>query len=163
MKYYLLAFAVLGLALTACKSDTSDAQQAEEASSEALATEAAAPAANYQFPEIEGKQWQLSEYVYDGKTIQPVQNSIITLRIVGDKVTGNGGCNDYNATAAIQAGGKIAISNLTKVTKERCTQRMTQETWVLELIETAQSYDAQLALLEMTSPKGKLTFRHVGN
>jgi heat shock protein HslJ len=165
MKYYLLALAVIGLALTACKSDASDAQQEEEAGAEALAAQpgAGAPAANYKFPDIEGKEWQLSQFDYEDKNIRPVQGSMVTMLIVGDKVSGNAGCNDYQATAAIQAGGKISFANVEKLSKNICTQRMTQETWVLELIQTAQSYDAQLALLEVSSPKGKLTFRYVGN
>jgi heat shock protein HslJ len=163
MKYYLIAFAAIALAFTACKSDSSsNAQQEGEAATEAPATDAVAEAPNYKFPDLEGKQWLLTEFEYDGNKIRPVQNSVITLRIVGDKATGSGGCNEFNAKAAIQDGSKISFAELSK-TKKLCTQLMTQETWVLELLETAQSYQAQLALLEVNSPKGKLTFRHAGN
>jgi heat shock protein HslJ len=162
MKYYLIAFAAIALSFTACKSDSSNAQQEAEAATEAAATDAGAAAANYKFPDLEGKQWLLTEFEYDGNTIRPVLNSIITVKIVGDKATGSGGCNEFNAKATIQEGGKISFAEFSQ-TEQRCTQLMTQETWVFELLQTAQAYQAQLALLEVNSPKGKLTFRHAGN
>ena len=162
MKYYLIAIAAIALSFTACKSDSSNAQQEAEAATEAAATDAGAAAANYKFPDLEGKQWLLTEFEYQGNRIRPVLNSVITVKIVGDKATGSGGCNEFSAKATIQEGGKISFAELSK-TNQRCTQLMTQETWVLELLETAQAYQAQLALLELNSPKGKLTFRHAGN
>lgn len=159
----------LAAGLFACKNDGQDT--ASEAGADSLATAQAQPSgqvsqggnrSNFKFPDIEGLAWKLSEYEYQGEEYPPFDNSLLTLRIEGDKASGNGGCNDFQGSVSLKENGSVSFSNITK-TRMRCANRMTQEVRFFEILESANAYEVNMVFLKLSGPKGKLTFRNDNN
>ena len=168
MKYYLLTI-FLAAALFGCKNDSQDAADSAQAETVTpaqptapAAGEAIANPSNYKFPDIEGKVWKLSKYEYDGKSNAPFEQSVLTLEIVEDKVSGNAGCNDYNGKVVLKDKGSVSFSAIAS-TKMRCDRRMTQEVRFLQLLESANAYEVNMVVLRLKGPKGSLTFRNDGH
>lgn len=154
---------VLALGLFSCKNEGQDAAAQAQADSLAVASQVQAPesgqVSNFNFPDVEGKIWKLSEYEYDGNTNPPFDKSVLTLQLMNGKATGNAGCNDFNGTVELKGNGELSFSGIAK-TKMLCNSRMTQETRFIELLETATSYEANMIFLKIKGPKGMLTFRN---
>lgn len=113
----------------------------------------------YAFAGIEGKQWVLSKYTYEGNPERPVGEDPIYIVIEGNNLSGNGGCNNLTGQAGFKEGGAVDISGIAK-TKKLCGGLMIQETRIIQLLESAETYKVNLVFLELSGPEGSLTFRN---
>ena len=145
------------------KEDTAPATAEVDSSSMALkqneAPRPAPEAGAHQSYDIEGKQWVLSKYTYEERPERPVGDNPIYLRIQGNQLTGNGGCNDINGQIVLGEDGAVYISGIAS-TRKLCRGVMTQETRIIQLLKGARTFKVNLVFLELAGPEGKLTFRN---
>ncbi len=108
------------------------------------------------FPKIEEKRWLLSEYEYDGRTYRPERD--FTLRVFNGQVSGNSGCNNYQASIRLRKDGTMAVGDVAS-TKKLCQGSMMQERRFQDILQNARSYSVNQLFLEINSELGKLSFR----
>jgi heat shock protein HslJ len=161
-----LLYFFIGLFLLSSCGNGSEANETNESAADTTAVEAVteqetveeeAPK-NYQFPEIEGKEWKLLSYEYDGTLRKPSDGDIPYMTLEEGKIYGLGGCNNFNGTVSLQSDGTISVGELAS-TKKICQNRMTQEKTFLDLLQGAQTYSVNKVFLEVASENGKLSFR----
>lgn len=160
---------MLMLLLVSCKSEPEGEQGATGGESPVVvegqeASPSTAPSAldssgQGQFPDIEGKEWVLAKYTYNGQPERILGDSPVYIGINGNQLTGNGGCNSLQGQVTLKKDGTLDISGVSK-TKKICAGVMTQEVRVIELLEGAEAYKVNLVFLELNGPGGQLTFRN---
>ncbi|MCB0597220.1 MAG: META domain-containing protein [Lewinellaceae bacterium] len=167
MRYFLFAFLLLAVS---CNNQaageektpadaTAEVETTAETPAPSKAPEPVAEAGAFQGYEIEGKNWVLSKYTYDGNPERPVGEDPIHIDIKDGRLAGNGGCNDINGQIVLKEDGTVGISGISK-TKKLCGGLMIQEMRIIELLEGAKTYKVNLVFLELAGPKGQLTFRN---
>ena len=167
MRYFLFAFLLLAVS---CNNQaageektpadaTAEVETTAETPAPSKAPEPVAEAGAFQVYEIEGKNWVLSKYTYEGRQERPVGKSAISIQVNGNQLSGTGGCNRLNGQIFLGENGTVDISNISK-TREICAGLMIQETRVVELLEGAESFKVNLVFLELSGPGGQLTFRN---
>jgi len=113
---------------------------------------------NYQFPEIEGKKWEVISLEINGDTRKPMGDDIPTMMIEEGKISGNAGCNNYNGSVQLSSDGSMSVGQLAS-TKKICQNKMTKEQQFLDLLQGAQSYSVNKIFLEINAQTGKLSLR----
>lgn len=159
MKYSLILLLCLGL--LACGNDGQGNQNGTDEGTNENVVETTTPEETP--PEvrnlIELKIWELHSYTYNGNTI-PNYNFAepITLYLDWKKINGFAGCNNFNGKLNLGEG-VISMSGISR-TKKSCPSEMVHEFRFLELLEAAETYEANLANLIIKSGElGELRFR----
>ncbi len=168
MKHSFSLLLFLALGILACNNGETPAEDAaaeqtagqlQQGSPAEETSKAEEKPVEFKFPELEGKRWKLSEYEYQGRTMEPLEGSKIHIRIQGDEITGNAGCNDIMGEVAVREDGTLSVGQLSK-TKKLCQGMMTQEERFVSLLQGARSYSVNKIFLEVNSAEGKLSFQN---
>ena len=162
MKYSLIFVICLSLGLWSCGNDGQGNQNGTDQNTtdnvvDSTAIEEETP------PEvrnpIELKTWELQSYTHNGNSV-PKYNfpKPLTLNLDWKSFNGFAGCNNYRGTLSLGEG-VISMTQISK-TKKACPSEMVHEVRFLELLEAAETYEANLANLVIKSGDlGTLQFR----
>lgn len=90
---------------------------------------------------ITNKYWKLIEVMGQPVVLnnQQAKEPHMILHVDNNRVSGNGGCNNFNGTYQLEANSRIRFSPLA-ATKMACTNSMEVETQFFKALETADSY-----------------------
>lgn len=135
-------------------------QQTEETTVEASAE----VPADYQpaFPKIENKNWYLTEFEYQGRSVRTEKEGAPHFKIVNGKIIGNGGCNNFSGEISLQNDGTLQVGELSS-TEDLCQGKMMRETRFFEILEGAANYSVNKIFLEIDGSGGKMSLRAAYN
>jgi heat shock protein HslJ len=109
---------------------------------------------------LEGTAWQLTDYLGPGAASLPVPEAVAaTATFASGKVTGNAGCNTYNATYALD-GDKLTIGT-PAMTAMACPEpQMALEKAYTAALEKVATYQVSGDTLELKTAEGKVGLRY---
>lgn len=103
---------------------------------------------------IENVTWHLKS-ISDKRTTHTIKDKI-TLLIAKNKVSGNGGCNDYSGSLRME-GNRFGVSKII-ATEMYCDKTSPTEMKFLQALEAVSNYTIKDNQLILTYPDGKLFF-----
>lgn len=154
MKMKNLIFLVLALGLFSCTNGSNS--KGEDTSATTVEGEVEAPALP---SEMLQREWILLKYEEDGKVVNLQNDSEITLKLNATGCFGIGGCNNYGTNYTLVGENGIQFGEI-GATKKICNSMMGQEMKYFELLKATSTYDYKDALLTLSGPNGKLTYRY---
>lgn len=148
-------FLILTLfALVSCtNSEKNSGEQTSEAAVETEPEEPKLPV------EMTQRDWLLISYEEGGKDFNVQGGVEITLKLTNDRCFGIGGCNNYSSSYELTGGNGMKFGEIA-ATKKICNSVMTQEMKYLELLKATTMFEYKDAILILSSPNGKLTYRY---
>ncbi|HMQ46109.1 MAG TPA: META domain-containing protein [Saprospiraceae bacterium] len=152
-----LVFFVL---IAACGNHPNPAQEQSTTADVAPAPNEAGNAATpdtVRFPDLEKKNWELISYELDGEAFDIVRDSKVRIQFLGNQLSGNSGCNTFQAGVAIGQDGTLKVDPIAQ-TKMICQGVMRQENNITALLQQAQTYSVNRIFLEIGAANGKMTF-----
>ena len=144
----LAAAAALAVACTAAGASPSGGASSPAASSPAAATP------------LEGTAWQLTDYVGpEGGSLPVPEGLAATATFDAGKVTGNGGCNQYNGAYTLD-GDKLTISNVSMTAMACPAPQMALETAYTTALQKVATYAISGETLELRTAEGKVGLKY---
>lgn len=104
----------------------------------------------------ENIEWKL--YTLAGQ--RPFKDAQMTLKMEKGKMTGSGGCNQYNGAYTVSEGGAFSVSSEIASTKRMCEGLLGQESKFFEMLRGATSLKMNKVELVIASPGGDLVFHN---
>ena len=107
--------------------------------------------------QLEEVNWQLIEYTIKQQKHIPLSRESVTLALVNGQLNGNGGCNRYFGSYAID-GSQLDISAI-GATEMACPGLMQQEQEYFDLLQNAESFTSKDHTLIIYAKRGNLVFK----
>jgi heat shock protein HslJ len=109
---------------------------------------------------LEGTSWQLFEYVGAGGRAVAVPASVsVTATFDAGALSGNGGCNDYSATYALD-GAKLTITEVQATLMACSGPASAVETPYLAILPLVSAFSITGDTLELQNAQGTITLRY---
>ena len=154
MKTNILVYLVALMAVFSCtNNNNSNEENTAQTEVENEENQAALPA------EMEMRDWQLISYEEEEKEYSIKDDQIVTIKFNRGNIYGVGACNNYGATYTLSGEAGISFGDI-GATKKICTNLMGLEQTYFKLLKASTSYEYRDAILFLSGPNQKLTFRY---